>query len=191
MDNLEYMFFLSGAPNVNPKLATAAFQDGLYDKSNNIFSTMMYVEATDEDIAMKSANAGFDMVYVIKIPKMLLMPTINAEHKLLDAPLPIWKKVDGRYYLSNELVYGICYRRDKSFVYNDNYKELHNPAGLVFDRRQEDYFKENNLDVWTKFSLARKKKDYTTLMNYDIDKNVWSSFIDSYNRHYNGNSLKK
>ena len=191
MEKLESMFFLSGSSVINERMAATAFEYGLYDKTNNIFSTMMYVEATDDNVFLKAINSGFDMVYIVKIPKMFLMPTINADNKLVDAPLPIWKKVGGRYYLTNELVYGIAYRRTKNFVYNDKYKEIHDPTGLLFDRRQEDYFKNNNLDMWTKFGLAREKMDYTTLKDFDINKNIWSKIVDRYQRHYENDEIIK
>ena len=191
MENLDYMFFLSGSASINSSMAESTFTYGLYNKTNNIFSTMMYVDATDDDIEEKAANYGFDMVYIVRIPKMFLMPTLNADRKLIDAPLPIWKKVDGNYYLSNELVYGIYYRRTKAFDYNDNYKEIHNPAGLLFDRKQDGYFKENNLDMWSKFSTYRKKMDYDTLFNDDMKRKLWDRFIDRYQRHYNNIEIQK
>ena len=191
MEELESMFFLSGSASASKTMASGAFEYGLYNKSNNIFSTMIYTEATDEDIALKAFNAGFDMVYVVKIPKMILMPSLNNEHKLLDAPLPIWKKVDGRYYLSNELIYGIAYRRTKDFVYNDKYKGIHDPSGLLFDRKQEEYFKENDLEMWTKFSTQRKTMDYTTLFNNDLEKGIWTRFINRYHRHYDSENIIK
>ena len=191
MRDLDCMFFLSGSSTVNTRMAESAFSYGLYDKTNNIFSTMMYVDATDDDIEEKAANYGFDMVYIVRIPKMFLMPTLNADRKLIDAPLPIWKKVDGNYYLSNELVYGIYYRRTKTFDYNDNYKEIHNPAGLLFDRKQDGYFKENNLDMWSKFSDNRKTMTYDKLLDYDLAKKTWDKFIQRYERHYNNTEIKK
>ncbi len=191
MADLDYMFFLSESSTVNSKMVESTFTYGLYNKTNNIFSTMMYVEATDYDIAEKVANCGYDIVYIVKIPKMVLMPVLNAEHKLLDAPLPIWKKVDGAYYLSNELVYGIYYRRNQTFEFNDNYKEFHNPAGLLFDRQQEEYFKENNLDVWYNFSVDRKKVNYHTLFNDDMNRKFWDQLIARYERHYGDSEIKK
>ena len=180
MRDLDCMFFLSGSSTVNTRMAESAFSYGLYDTTKNIFATMMYVEANDYDITEKAASYGYDMVYVIKIPKMFLMPTLNADRKLIDAPLPIWKKVDGNYYLSNELVYGIYYQRTKTFDYNDNYKEIHNPAGLLFDRKQDGYFKENNLDMWSKFSDNRKTMTYDKLLEYDLAKKTWDNFIQRY-----------
>ena len=190
MNKLEGIYFLKGSPAFNRQSAEMVFSDGLYSQTNNMATTMMYVEASDNSIENKASKYGYDMVYIVRIPKLFFKPPI-VNGKLIEAPLPIWKKDANGFYLDNELVYGIYYAKDDTLVYNENYNEINNPVGLVFDQQQEDFFKKHNIEVMEKFSALRYNQNYNTLAAYDIDHNVWDKVLARYERHLNNNIIGK
>ena len=184
------MYFLCGTAITSPDMVDTVFTAGLYNRSNNLAATMMYVDATDDDIEEKVYDYGYDMVYVIRILKSTLMPEVLENGKLKDAPLPIWKLIDGRYYLSNELIYGVYSQKTDTFFMNGNYNEIFEPNGLLYDAQQEDYFKNHNLDDWIKFSNKRKKYEYQALFEKDFNQKTWEKFVTRHVKHNSESQVK-
>ena len=189
MQKIEYEYFLYGTNILDSKLIFNAFKFGLPSRENSIYFNMVHIDATEENISNIAGSFDYNMVFVIKIPKMFLESKVY-NSKLKEIPLPIWKKCIDKYYLSNQLIYGVHCRKTSTFIYNDNYTELHNPNGLMFDVLQIEYFKVNKLKRWVDFYKYRKTKDYKNLIDIDINWRLWDNALVQYQKYFTCNKYK-
>lgn len=191
MGQTECLFFLSGRKHMTTKEVRKIFRNGLVTNINSICETLMYVDANDRNIEYKVKDYGYDMIFVIRIPKLYYNPEVD-DGGLKQIPLPLWKKDnDCEFYLSNNLIYGVYDSVEGTFMYNDNYNQLHDPIGLIFDQHQEKYFSDYNLKLWVRFSKFRRKYNYESLVKIDLNKEIWSDSLRQYKKYFYGFNTEK
>lgn len=184
MNKNDMMYFVSGSTVDTDTSIDDVFRVGITSMSNNISTTFMYANISDDEIDEFCKDYGYETVYVIRIPKLYLMPKVK-NNNLVQIPLPIWKKDVNRYLLSNELICGAYIKRDNTFVVNPNYKELHNPIGLSFDKKQESIFDEYNINRWQRFYKLRDKLSYDEIIKIDKEYKIWDSATSQYANYFN------
>ena len=180
----DMMYFIYGSTVDTDESIKNIFKSGISNLTNSIFTSFMYVDLTDDKIEDFCKDYGYEATYIIRIPRIYLMPR-TSKGVLKQIPLPIWKKEINRYSISNELVYGVYVKKDKMFIGNAAYSELHDPIGLSFDKKQVELFDAYKIERWQKFAKLRDKLDYEKLRVLDVTHNIWPSATSQYYDYFN------
>lgn len=196
MDNEEFAYFLHGTYVSDYSEIDEIFTNGLINyRGNDMLSTMWPVKIQEGELGKKvkeySGTKG-NAVFVIKIPKYYLTPR-NRNGKLQQIPLPIWKHISNSgekgkvSQLSNELIYGVYYEKNETFLPNSNYSPVHNPNGLQFDNQQLQFLLNDEVYDWYNYALSRNEKSFEELKQMDNVDKTWDNAINQYNQHFNVN----
>ncbi len=196
MNNEEFAYFLHGTYVSDYSEIAEIFTNGLINyRGNDMLSTMWPVKIQEGELGKKvkeySGTKG-NAVFVIKIPKYYLIPR-NRNGKLQQIPLPIWKHISNSgekgkvSQLSNELIYGVYYEKNETFLPNSNYSPVHNPNGLQFDNQQLQFLLNDEVYDWYNYALSRNEKSFEELKQMDNVDKTWKNAINQYNQHFNVN----
>ena len=183
MYNKDILYFIFGTTAIGTDNIEFLFENGLFNVNNSIITSLMYVDKDDDELKDYIKNLGYDAVFIVRIPKIYLMPK-NNNNTLTQIPLPIWKKINNVYYITPELIHSVYLKDIDKFIENSKYRELHNPTGLIFDRKQEDLFRDNNITKWYKYAQFRKEHDYKELCEIDNKKRIWDNALNQYQNYY-------
>lgn len=193
MNNDEFSYFFHGTTITNSSLINEIFDNGLLNyRGNDMLSTMWPVKINESELGSKMkeyAGTKGNAVFVIKIPKYYLTPrTLNGQ--LQQIPLPIWKPLSnsGEHgeisQLSPELIYGVYFTDNDSFIPNPNYSPVHNPTGLQFDNQQIEYLLNNGAMEMYNFAVDRKEKSLEELTQIDDIAHNWDNALAQYSQHF-------
>ena len=193
MCNDEFFYFFHGTMVKDSSLIDEIFRNGLLNyRGNNMKSTMWPMEIKEGELGKKlkeySGIKG-NAVFVIKIPKYYLTPTI-LNGQLQQIPLPIWKLIskNGEHgdisQFCPELVYGVYLVERDSFLQNPNYSPVHNPIGLQFDDQQIDYLLNNDAITMHDFAVSRNGKSFEELSVADCKSHCWDNALKQYSDHF-------
>lgn len=185
----DYLYFAMGETVDQEDKIMHVFDTGIISMNNDLSKASLYIDASDDNVIDAVKDIGYDTVFLIKIPSMYMTPKI-VNKNLKQIPLPIWKKDANRYLLSNELICGAYIKKDNTFVVNPNYKELHNPIGLSFDKKQESIFDEYHINRWQRFYKLRDKLSYDEITKIDKEYKIWDSATKQYDEYINGKRTK-
>lgn len=200
MNNDEFMYYFHGTNITDPNLVKEVFNNGLINyRGNDMASTMWPMKIHEGELGQKMkeyAGTKGNTVFVIKIPKYYLYPkTLNGE--LQQAPMPIWKHLSsfGEHgdvsQLSPELVYGVYFAENDSFIQNPNYSPVHNPNGLQFDVAQIGHLRIYASEDWIRFANSRNNYSYDQLLQSDDKTHMWDDYVRIYNEHFGVDGEKK
>ncbi len=193
MNNDEFSYFFHGTTITNSSLINEIFDNGLLNyRGNDMLSTMWPVKINESELGSKMkeyAGTKGNAVFVIKIPKYYLTPrTLNGQ--LQQIPLPIWKPLSnsGEHgeisQLSPELIYGVYFTDNDSFIPNPNYSPVHNPTGLQFDNQQIEYLLNDGAMEMYNFAVDRKEKSLEELTQIDDIAHNWDNALAQYSQHF-------
>ena len=183
MYNKDILYFIFGTTVIGTDNIEFLFENGLFNVNNSIITSLMYVDKDDDEVEDYIRNLGYDAVFIVRIPKKYLIPKNNND-KLTQIPLPIWRRINNAYFITPELIKSVYLKNIDKFIENNKYKELHNPTGLLFDKKQEDIFKDNNISFWNRFTQYRKQYDYKELCEIDNSKRMWDNALKQYQDYY-------
>ena len=184
---MEYLYFVVGSSINREDKIEEIFNNGIICNNNNLFKNAIYVDSNDENIINSIKDIGFDTLFLIRIPKMYVSPKV-VNNQLKEIPLPMWKLENGIYSITNELIYGAYKRKEKNFLMNDQYSELHNPKGLIFDDKQIKLFEEHNMTKWSNLASKLDNHEYNTLVKNDKLNNLWDITLRQYQNYYSKKS---
>ena len=193
MSNEEFSYFFHGTTISDPSLVNEIFNNGLINyRGNDMLSTMWPMQISAGELGQKMkeyAGTKGNAVFVIKIPKYYLTPrTTNGQ--LQQIPLPIWKHLSSSgdhgdiSQLSPELVYGVYFAENDSFMQNPNYSPVHNPTGLQFDNQQIEFLLNNCVMGMYNFAVGRKDKSFEELTQADDIAHNWDNALSQYSDHF-------
>ncbi len=200
MNNDEFMYYFHGTDITDSNLVKEVFNNGLINyRGNDMMSTMWPMKIHEGELGQKMkeyAGTKGNTVFVIKIPKYYLYPaTINGE--LQQAPMPIWKHLSSTgergdvSQLSPELIYGVYFAENESFIQNPNYCPVHNPNGLQYDAAQIEHLTNYATEDWIGFANKRNNYSYEELLHSDEKTHFWDDYIRIYNEHFGIESKNK
>ena len=86
--------------------------------------------------------------------------------------------------LSPELVYGVYFAENDSFMQNPNYSPVHNPTGLQFDNQQIEFLLNNGVMGMYNFAVGRKDKSFEELTQADDIAHNWDNALSQYSDHF-------